>query len=358
MLRMRRASRATTSAGVLKWAAGWCFLLLLVAIGVYSGCGGSKSNNTPPATTTPPVSGIDITTYHDDVERTGLNANETILMPSNVNSSSFGLMHVLSADGKVDGEPLFLSSLSIAGNQQNVVFAVTEHDSVYAFSADSGAQIWKTSILGANEIPSDNRGCQQISPEIGITATPVIDRKAGPHGTIFVVGMTKDQSGKYHQRLHALDVTTGSELAGSPVEIQATYPGTGDNSSVGNVIFDPRFYAERVGLLLMNGTIYMGWTSHCDGLPYTGWLMGYDESSLAQTAVLNLTPNGSEGSIWMSGAGLAADSSGNIYFLDANGTFDTTLDANGFPSKADFGNAFVKVSTAGGKLRSPIISSL
>ena len=213
-----------------------------------------------------------------------------------------------------------------------MVFAVSEHDSVYAFDADTGAQIWKTSILGANETTSGNHGCGQITPEIGITSTPVIDRSAGAHGTIFVVGMSQDAQGAYHQRLHALDVTTGAEISGSPTEISASYPGTGANSSGGKVIFDPGQYAERVGLLLLNGVIYMGWTSHCDFQPYTGWLMGYSETSLAQTSVLNLTPNGSEGSIWMSGAGLAADTSGNIYFLDANGTFDTTLNANGFPA--------------------------
>jgi hypothetical protein len=294
--------------------------------------------------------GIDVTTYHFDIGRTGLNPNETTLTSSNVTSSKFGLLHLLAVDGSVDAQPLYLSNLTAGGQQRNVVYAVTEHDSVYAFDADTGTQIWKTSALGANETTSGDHGCGQISPEIGITSTPVIDRTAGPNGTIFVVGMTLDQSGAYHQRLHALDVTTGAELPGSPTEIQAMYPGTGENSSGGNVVFDPGQYAERVGLLLMNGTIYLGWTSHCDIDPYTGWLMAYSESTLAQTSVLNLTPNGSEGSIWMAGTGLAADSSGNIYFLDANGTFDGTLNANGLPVKNDFGNAFLKISTTGGSL--------
>ena len=354
MPRMRPAlHRANTCAFPKRTA--WLPGLLLGLLAMVFGCNGNKSQTSPPPNSpTPPaptpVSGIDITTYHDDVGRTGLNANESILTPGNVAASTFGLLRVLAIDGKVDAQPLYLSNLTVAGTEQNVVFAATEHDSVYAFNADTGAQLWKTSILGGSETPSDDHGCGQISPEIGITSTPVIDRHAGAHGAIFVVGMTKDQSGKYHQRLHALDITTGAELAGSPVEITASYPGTGDNSSGGNVVFDPGFYAERVGLLLLNGNIYLGWTSHCDESPYTGWLMAYSESSLAQTAVLNLTPNGSDGSIWMSGAGLAADTSGNIYFLDANGTFETTLDANGFPTKGDFGNGFIKVSTAGGKL--------
>lgn len=292
----------------------------------------------------------DVVTYHYDLARTGLNASEATLTLANVNASHFGLQRVLAMDGKVDGQPLYLSSLSIGGQQRNVVFGVSEHDSVYAFDADTGAQIWKTSVLGANETTSDDHGCNQISPEIGITSTPVIDRQFGQHGTIFVVGMSKDSGGGYHQRLHALDLTTGAESSGSPVEIHATYPGAGANSSGGNVVFDPGQYAERAGLLLLNGTLYMGWTSHCDQGAYTGWLMGYSESTLMQTSVLNLTPNGSEGSIWMSGGGLAADAGGNIYFLDANGTFDTTLDVGGFPAQHDFGNAFMKVSTSGGNL--------
>jgi len=300
-----------------------------------------------PAVITP---GVDVVTYHYDIGRTGLNASETILTPSNVSASNFGLLMLLPVDGLVDGQPLYLSSLTAGGQQRNVVYVVTENDSVYAFDADSGAQIWKTSVLGANETTSGDHGCGQITPQIGITSTPVIDRSAGPNGTIFVVGMSLDKSGAYHQRLHALDVTTGAELANSPSEIHATYPGTGANSSGGNVVFDPAQYAERAGLLLLNGVIYMGWTSHCDADPYTGWLMGYNESTLAQSTVLNLTPNGSEGSIWMAGAGLAADSSGNIYFLDANGTFDPTLNANGFPASGDFGNGFIKVSTTSGTL--------
>jgi hypothetical protein len=294
--------------------------------------------------------GVDVVTYHYDVGRTGLNASEGILTPANVTSATFGLLRTLMVDGKVDGAPVYLSDLTVGGQQHNVVFVVTEHDSVYAFDADTSAQLWKTSVLGANETTSGDHGCGQITPEIGITATPVIDRSRSPNGAIFVVGMSLDASNSYHQRLHALDVATGAELAGSPTEIHGTFPGAGVNSSNGTVTFDPGQYAQRSGLLLLSGAIYMGWTSHCDAEPYTGWLMGYSESTLAQTAVLNLTPNGSEGSIWMAGAGLAADASGNIYFLDANGTFDPQLNANGFPVNGDFGNGFLKVSTAGGKL--------
>jgi outer membrane protein assembly factor BamB len=314
--------------------------------------GGSSHGISSPIVVSPVVvrSGTDVVTYHFDNGRTGLNPHEYSLAPVTVTSSNFGLIRVLPVDGKVDAQPLYLSQLTIGRAAYNVLFAVTEHDSVYAFNADTGTQMWHTSILGAGETTSDDHGCGQISPEIGITSTPVIDRHAGPNGTIFVVGMSEDTGGGYHQRIHALDVATGKELAGSPTEIHATYPGNGAGSSNGQVIFDPGQYAERAGLLLMNGTIYLGWTSHCDQDPYTGWLMAYGEASLKQTAALNLTPSGSEGSIWMAGSGLAADASGNIYFLDANGSFDTTLNSKGFPTQGDFGNGFLKVSTAHGAL--------
>jgi hypothetical protein len=315
-----------------------------------TGTSGSLSHSATLALTVqaaPMTNAPDVTTYHYNVARDGLNAKETILTQANVNSAQFGKIGFDAVDGKVDAQPLYLANVAINGQLHNVLYVATEHDSVYAFDADSSAQIWKTSILGSGETTSDDHGCSQITPEIGITSTPVIDRKQGTNGTIFTVGMSKDASGKYHQRLHALDVTTGSEISGSPTEITATYPGTGDNSQNGNVVFDPSQYAERAALLLLNGNIYMGWTSHCDQGLYTGWVMAYSESTLQQTQLLNVTPNGHEGSIWMSGGGMAADSNGSLYFLDANGTFDTTFDANGFPSKGDYGNAMLKLSTSG-----------
>ena len=164
--------------------------------------------------------GVDVTTYHFDIARTGLNPNETTLTPANVTSSKFGLLRVLAVDGKVDAQPLYLSNLTVAGQQHNVVFAATEHDSVYAFNADTGAQLWKTSILGANETTSGDHGCGQISPEIGITSTPVIDRKRRPQRRHLRRRHVAGSGGAYHQRLHALDVTTGAELSGSPTEIR------------------------------------------------------------------------------------------------------------------------------------------
>ncbi|HKN16792.1 MAG TPA: hypothetical protein VJX47_07620, partial [Candidatus Sulfotelmatobacter sp.] len=299
-------------------------------------------NAAPPAST-------DVLTYHNDIARTGQNLNETTLTTSNVTSAKFGKLGFYPVDGLVDAEPLYASNVAVPSNgTHNVLVVATEHDSVYAFDADSGATLWHVSVLKTGETTSDNRGCSQVTPEIGITSTPVIDRAQGPNGVIYVVAMSKDASANYHQRIHALDLALGTELLGGPLDIQATYPGTGDSSSNGNVVFEPGQYKERAALLLLNGVIYTGWASHCDIRPYTGWIIGYGESTLAQTSVLNVTPNGNEGAVWMAGAGLAADSSGNIYFLDANGDFDTNMNASGFPSDGDYGNAFMKLSTSSG----------
>src|SRR5580693_3679178 len=291
------------------------------------------------------TSTVNVLTYHNDVARTGQNLSESTLTTANVKSASFGLVGNLSVDAGVDAEPLYVSNLTLAGGVHNVVYVVTENDSVYAFDADTFAQLWHVSVLGANETASDNRGCGQVSPIIGITSTPVIDLSAGTHGKIFLVAMSLDNNGNYHQRLHALDLTTGTEISGSPVTVQATFPTTS-----GTTTFDPKQYKERAALLLLNGVIYTTWASHCDDGPYQGWIMGYNETTLAQSSVLNVTPNGNEGAIWMAGDGPAADSSGNIYFLDANGTFDDTLNGSGFPEHGDYGNAFIKISTANNSL--------
>jgi hypothetical protein len=295
-----------------------------------------------------PAHSQDVLTYHNDTFRTGLDNNETILNTENVNVTTFGKLFTVPADGLVDAEPLYISTVPIAGVKHNVLIVATENDSVYAYDADTGTQLWKITTLLTGETPSDNRSCDQVTPEIGITSTPVIYRPTKGDPVIYVVAMSKDSSGDYHQRLHALDATTGAELYSGPVEITGQYPGTGDNSSGGNVIFNPAQYKERAGLLLLNGTVYLAWASHCDNRPYTAWIMGYNSTTLAQTTVLNLTPNGSRGAIWGSGAGMAADTTGSIYLLDGNGVFDTTLNSSGFPADGNYGNAFLRLNTSGG----------
>ena len=308
-----------------------------------------------------PAIADDVLTYHNDNARTGWNPSESVLTPGNVNASSFGLLFNLPVDGNVDAQPLYVSSAAVANvsGLHDLVIVATEHDSVYAFDADSGTLYWQVSLLGSGETPSDDRGCGQVIPEIGITATPVIDRSDGiygTNGTIYVVAMSKSGT-TYHQRLHALNLASGQGPAISPAEIRASYPGTGPaNDNHGHVLFDPGAYKERPGLLLLNGIVYTSWSSHCDIAPYTGWIIGYDKSTLAQKVVLNVDPNGapndtflpdgSGNTFWSSGAGPAADANGNIYALTANGPFETSL-LNGFPSRGDYGDSFLKLSTNG-----------
>ena len=293
----------------------------------------------------------DVLTWHNDNARTGQNLEERILTLRNVNPKTFGKLFTIRVDGKVDAEPLYAARREIPNEGfRNVLFVATEHDSLYAFDADTGKQFWHIQLLKPGETPSDDIDCGQIVPEIGITSTPVIDLHRGPHGTIYVVAMSKDSQGRYFQRLHALDLQSGSEEFDGPVDIRATFPGRGAASRGGTAVFDPQQYAERAALLLANGGVYTTWTSHCDHNPYNGWIIAYNAQTLHQTAALDITPNGEEGAIWQSGAGPAADPEGNIYLLSANGTFDTKLNTQGFPSQGDFGNSFLKITASNGRL--------
>lgn len=294
--------------------------------------------------TSPPPSTVQVLTYHNDVARTGQNLEEKILTLANVNTKTFGKIGFLTTDGLVDAEPLYVSNLSISGRSYNVVFVADEHDFVYAFDADNLQRLWRVSVLGAGETPSDDRRCGQVTPEIGITSTPVISLR-GQGGVIYLAAMSKDKNGNYFHRLHALDITSGAELPGSPTAIEASFP-----NLHGVTTFDPKQYKERASLLLLDGIVYTSWASHCDEGEFTGWIIGYHAETLKQANVLNVTANGNDGAIWMSGAGPAADQQGNIYLLDGNGTFDEKLDSCGMPVNGDFGNAFLKLSIQAGKL--------
>jgi len=275
---------------------------------------------------------VNVTTHHNDNARDGQNLSETILAPANVNASQFGRLFVQPVDGYPYAQPLYVSNLSIAAATHNVVYVATEHDSVYAFDADSNAganatPLWHVTFInpaaGITTLNSQDVQCTDIDSEVGITGTPVIDLTSG---TLYVVAATKE-NGAFFQRLHALDISSGAEKFGGPVIIQAAVAGTGDGSSAGQIAFDPLMNNQRPGLLLLNGLVYIAWASHCDNTPFHGWVMAYDAQSLQQTALWNSTPNGSDGGVWQSGAGPAADSGGSVYLSTGNGTFD--LNAGG-----------------------------
>jgi hypothetical protein len=302
-----------------------------------------------------------VLTYHNDNSRSGLNSSETILTPSNVNASTFGKLGFDSVDGKVDAQPLYVANVTVPGQgTHNILYVATEHDSVYAFDADTGAQLWKVSMLGTGEVPSDPVHGSQVTPEIGVTATPVIDPTSN---TMYVVAMSKHVSGStttYIQRLHALDITTGADkIAPKSIDQSIIYPGAGPGGNGTDVIFNPMQYKERDALLLSNGVVYTSWASHSDVAPYTGWMIGFKATDLSLASVINVDPNGSPtssflsdgsgSSFWNSGGGPAADAAGNIYNLSANGPFDPNLNAAGFPTNGDFGDSFLKFTpTSGG----------
>ena len=312
----------------------------------------SYNSSTQSATlaVTQATSSIAVLTYHNDNLRTGQNVNETILTTANVNSSTFGKLFSLPVDGPIFAQPLYMSGVTVGTQLHNLVFVATEHDSVYAWDADtvSSSPVWHASFInpagGVTAIPcvevagpaGQQNNCSTITPEFGITSTPVIDSSTG---TLYVVATTKEVSGgttSYVYRLHALSVSTGQEKFGGPVVLQATA-----SSTAGTVTFDPIRHLQRPGLLLVNGVVYIGFGSHGDHPTWYGWLLGYNASTLKQVLAFNASPNASDSGIWQSGAGPASDATGNIYFNTGNGGFD--VDKGG----SDYGDSVVKLNSSG-----------
>jgi hypothetical protein len=282
-----------------------------------------------------------VLTQHNDNGRTGANLRETILNTSNVNSSLFGKLFSRVVDGYIYAQPLFVPGVPVPQKGiHNIVYVATEHDSVYAFDADdpeASDPLWVVTL--GESVPSSDISpdYQDLTPEIGITSTPVIDSNSR---TIYVVAKTKDQGG-WHQKLHALDIATGFEKFGGPVEMSASVEGLGDGSAGGVISFNPLLQLNRPGLLLSGGIVYIAFGSHGDTDPYHGWVLGYDATTLRQTAVYNTTPDGGRGAIWMSGQGLAADSLGNAYAVTANGTCDAAANCG-----RNLGESFIKLTPA------------
>jgi hypothetical protein len=292
---------------------------------------------------------VNVTTYHNDNGRTGQNTQETILTTSNVNSTNFGKLFSQSLDGYSYGQPLYVANVVIAKEgTHNVVYVATMNDSVYAFDADNNTgendePLWKVNFTdaakGITTVPTSDLHCgDSITTQVGIFSTPVIDTT---NGTIYVVARTLE-NGTYYFRLHALDITSGDEKFGGPVAITASVTGTGSGASGGKVTFNAQLENQRAALLLQNGLVYVGFGSLCDYGKYHGWLMAYNETSLAQTAVWLTTPNGKEGAIWQTGNGPAGDSSYNTFIAVANGSFDVNTGGT------DYGQSVVKVAPPAG----------
>jgi hypothetical protein len=282
-----------------------------------------------------------VVTQHNDNARTGANLRETVLNTSNVNTDLFGKLFSRAVDGYIYAQPLFVPGVPIPQKgTHNVVYVATEHNSVWAFDADDPAAsdpLWVATLgdsVPSSEISPDY---QDLTPEIGVTATPVIDSNSG---TIYIVAKSKDESG-YHQKLHALDIATGTERFGGPVEVNARVEGFGDGSLGGVISFNPLLQLNRPGLLLSGGIVYIAFGSHGDTDPYHGWVLGYSATNLQQVAVYNTTPDGGRGAIWMSGQGLTGDSLGYVYVVTANGTCDAAANCG-----RNLGESFIKLTPA------------
>jgi hypothetical protein len=295
-------------------------------------------------------------TYHNDLARDGANTHEFALTTSNVNTLSFGKLFSCTVDGAIYAQPLWVADMKVSGAQHDVVFVATQHDSLYAFDADASpcVQLWSASLIdpahggssGETTVLSGmpgylvGRGEGDITPEVGVTGTPVIDPTTG---TLYVVSKSVSSAqGTIYQRLHAIDLTTGNEKAGSPLTIAGTYPGSGDGGTT--VIFNPGPENQRAGLALLNGVVYIAWAAHEDAPPWYGWLMGYsyNGTSFTQTAVFNTAPDAQEGGIWMGGGAPAADSANNLYVITGNATFDA---ASASPPNTDYGDSLLKLSS-------------
>jgi outer membrane protein assembly factor BamB len=292
----------------------------------------------------------DVLTHHNDNARTGLQPAEVLLTPANVNLLHFGLAFTIPVDDPVYAQPLYVGSLDFGGAIHEVLYVVTMGDSAYAFDAASGQTLWHAPLHAADETPlvgpftlPGQSVCATIVGDIGALATPAIDLAIGPNGTLFAVAEIVDAGGAPHFRLHALDLVTGAERPGSPVAIenlQVDGQGAGGDGD-GHVLFDPTYVFSRLSLLVAGGNVFMGFSSICDQGPYHGWLLAYDEQTLALAGVFNATPDSTAGGIWEGGDGPAADSDGDIYVVTGNGPFD----ANSMGGR-DYGDSMLRMSPA------------
>ncbi len=325
--------------------------------GTYTITATSVTNITVSASLTVGVTNLaGMYTYHNDLARDGSNPQEYTLTTSNVNTTSFGKLFSCTVDGAVYAQPLWVANLAVGGVKHNVVFVATQHDSLFAFDADANpcVQLWTVSLIDTNHggtggevtVPSGvpgflvGTGGGDITPEVGVTGTPVIDPSSS---TLYVVSKSMNAGGTvFYQRLHAIDLATGNEKSGAPVTITATYPGTGDGGTTDT--FNPRQQNQRPGLAFVDGTVYIAWSSHEDTTPYYGWVIGYTDngSSFAQSYVLNISPNVGSGGIWMGGGAPSADSNNHMYLITGNAEFDVT---NAGAPNNDYGDSFLQLTT-------------
>src|SRR5881392_2928516 len=305
----------------------------------------------PTDTIAPNPQSVSVLTQHNDNTRSGWNANETALTTSNVTVQRFGAVFTLPVDDQVYAHPLVVGHVFVGAGDHNVVYIATANNTLYAYDGDDGTLYWQRGVTAPGMRPPSNTdmtgACggsyQDFSGNIGIVGTPVID---AARGTMYFVARSTTGS-TFVQYLHAVNIVDGNEIAGSPTVITATYSGNGDGSVNGVIAFDAQRQNQRQGLTLLNGLVYVTFSSHCDWGPYHGWILGYDAATLQQQVVYNATPNGYAGGMWESGAGMAADAQGNLYVVTGNGTVGDSGDATNLTNR---GTSALKLTRSGSTL--------
>src|SRR3989442_7615067 len=316
-------------------------LLLLLAT-----CTETLTNNRP----TNPQS-VAVLTQHNDNTRSGWNDKETALTTSNVNVQQFGAVFTLRVDDQVYAQPLVVGHVSVGGGDRNVVYIATVNNTLYAYDGDDGTLYWQRGVTAPGMRPPRNTDMTgacggtytNFSGNIGIVGTPVID---SARGTMYFVARSATGS-TFVQYLHAVNIVDGNEIAGSPTKITATYSGNGDGSVNGVLAFDAQRQNQRQGLTLLNSTVYVTFSSHCDWGPYHGWILGYDATTLQRQVVYNVTPNGYAGGMWESGMAMAADA-GNLYVVAGNGTVGDGGDPTSLTNR---GESALKLTPSGSTLQ-------
>jgi hypothetical protein len=318
-------------------------LPLLLVFVLLDACAGNITDTRVPNPQT-----VSVLTQHNDNTRAGWNDNETALTTSNVNVQHFGALFTLPVDDQVYAQPLVVGGLAIGNSRRNVVYVATVHNTLYAFDGDDGRLYWRKNFTAPGMRPPTNTDMTgacggnytNFSGNIGIVGTPVIDTA---NQVIYFVARSTTGGTAFVQDLHAVNMVSGSEVAGSPVRITATYPGNGDGSVNNFITFDGQKQNQRQGLTLANGIVYVTFSSHCDWGPYHGWILGYDATTLQRRVVYNVTPNGYAGGMWESGMGMAADAQG-LYIVTGNGTVGDSSDPTGLRNR---GNSALKLTLSG-----------
>jgi hypothetical protein len=252
-----------------------------------------------------------VLTYHNDDARDGAYQEEVTLSTANVNSAQFGKLLSYPVDGQVYAQPLYVPQLGISGGTHDVVFVVTQNNSVYAFDADATSSqnaqtFWQDLALGPHVYKGDIEG---VNPYVGILSTPVIDVSTN---TIYLVAEESGKGGSTPFYLYALDIVTGANKFDSPINITGSVAGTGADSVNGTIDLESECY-QRMGLALNPVTNYIyipfGSCNH-------GWVLAYDKTTLQQAAIFNDTPDWQGGGLWASdGAPAIDDLTGNVYIM-------------------------------------------